>query len=157
MMTPLTVPEDLTTYLTPEATETTCSPSEPVPKEPVVLRKILNELDSCTREHGPEHSKVADAWNALGLIRLHMQNNAVAAIKCHQQALRIYRLNESELSVQVATALNDLGSCYERVNERGHALEVYEVALTSLSAAEVSDVCQVKATSKRAVARLQRS
>ena len=84
--------------------------------------KCFQENECCNKE------ALAEAWNALGLIRLHMQRNANEARKCHEQALRIYQSHQ-ELSVPTAITLNDLAFCYEQLSQIDRALETYNKAL----------------------------
>lgn len=124
--------------------------------DPVVLKTVLEDLRRYTDELGSDHIKVADAWNALGLIRLHMQGDTLSAVECHEEALRIYRSGPTE-GMQVAVTLNDLGACYERAQDVERALEVYQEALSLMKEAEVSRKNRILASTERAVARLLRS
>lgn len=95
---------------------------------PLVLNQVMADLLRLTEELGPTHIKVAETWNSLGLIRLHMQNNIEAAIKCHREALSIYRTNQDATNLATAVTLNDLGRCYERLHDCATALQTYEQA-----------------------------
>ena len=41
--------------------------------------------------HDRERIRLAECWNALGLVRIHMQQDVKEAKKCHQRALQIYK------------------------------------------------------------------
>lgn len=115
--------------------------------EPIVLPAALDELGRLIAEHGPRHEAVAEAWTAVGLIRLHMQRDALAALKCHQHALEVYKSIYAS-QTKLAITLNDLGMCYERMGNRKKALDAYRGALelalaeypTGVSDSEVSSV-----------------
>jgi tetratricopeptide (TPR) repeat protein len=122
---------------------------------PTVLLPVIEDLCRFTDELGPNHVKVADTWNSLGLIRLHMQHNESAAIKCHQEAIKIYKMNDLS-TLQLAVTLGDLGACYERVGEPEHALGIYQEALQMLEVSEVSSSHLVAQSIMRSIARLKR-
>jgi tetratricopeptide (TPR) repeat protein len=125
---------------------------------PVVLGEVLEDLERYIEEFGPNHDKVAETWNSLGLIRLHMQRDGHAAVQCHKEALKIYRLDESAASrMKIAVTLSDLGSCYERTQNQVLALAVYQeaLALVESSSDEPHNACVVLFIG-RAIARLQR-
>jgi tetratricopeptide (TPR) repeat protein len=103
------------------------SDSSDEPNDPLVLKQVLADLIRFTKELGSTHQKVAETWNTLGLIRLHMQRNIKAAMKCHEEALSIYKATGGS-TIDVAVTLNDLGRCYERLNDIEKALEIYERA-----------------------------
>mmetsp|Transcript_12055 Transcript_12055/g.23162 ORF Transcript_12055/g.23162 Transcript_12055/m.23162 type:complete len:160 (-) Transcript_12055:199-678(-) len=124
---------------------------------PLVLKQVLADLIRLTNELGPSHVKVADTWNSLGLIRLHMQRNVQAAIKCHQEALSIYMGSQDGSTVDIAVTLNDLGRCYERLNDQIKALETYEKAHELvLNDSSIRKTHSVVESVKRSVARLRR-
>ena len=66
------------------------------------LNAVVSELWSCLNEQKVQPCKsssssssernirIAKEWNALGLIRMHMQANAEEAVKCFRQALHLY-------------------------------------------------------------------
>jgi tetratricopeptide (TPR) repeat protein len=122
---------------------------------PAVLLPVLEDLCRFRDELGPNHVKVAETWNSLGLIRLHMQHNESAAIKCHEEAIKIYRMNEVS-ALQLAVTLGDLGACYERVCEPEHALGIYQEALHLLAVSKVSPSHRVTLSIVRSIARLKR-
>ena len=96
---------------------------------PIMLQQSLDDILKLTKELGPSHLKVAEEWNSLGLIRLHMQHDAHAALKCHNQALSIFlKSHERVPTMDVAVTWIDLGRCYERLGEQIHALQAYEEA-----------------------------
>ena len=124
--------------------------------DPIVLPQALSELDRSVAMHGPNHEKVAEAWNSLGLIRLHMQKNAHEALKCHQKALDIYNLIEApSVHLHMAITFNDLGMCYERLNDRENALLLYNRALLfAQSDAAVTEKVWLFRATERAIDRL---
>jgi tetratricopeptide (TPR) repeat protein len=122
---------------------------------PVVLEAVMGDLCRFRDELGPDHIKVADTWNSLGLIRLHMQHNGPAAIKCHQEALKIYQKNGAPALLQSVT-LSDLAGCYERTQEAEKALQLYQDANELLLVSETSPSHRVVQSIARAIARLKR-
>ena len=71
----------------------------------------------CVREDDPK--RAAEKWNELGLIRLHMQGNALEAIKCFHQALRILYKEpiRTDARNNLVITLNDVSLCYMRLNK----------------------------------------
>lgn len=122
---------------------------------PAVLLPVIADLFRFTDELGPNHIKVAETWNSLGLIRLHMQHNVSAAIKCHEEAIKIYKMNEVS-ALQLAVTLGDLGGCYERIGEPEHALVIYQEAFQLLKVSAVSPSRRVIQSITRSIARLKR-
>ena len=86
-----------------------------------LLRCVLNDLQRLQQEGNQE--QISEAWNSLGLIRLHTQHNAEAAIRCHRQALQF-----CQDPVEIAVTLNDLGYCFERLQQPDRALVIYKQA-----------------------------
>lgn len=124
--------------------------------KPKVLGPVLSDLERLREELGPDDVKVAETWASLGLIRMHMQRITPAAIKCHEEALRIYRKNGSP-PMQVSITLNDLAACYERVGDMERALSTYQEALDTIqTASEVSPTHRIVQSITRSLARLQR-
>jgi tetratricopeptide (TPR) repeat protein len=119
-----------------------------------VLQQVLSDLRDCQSEYGYRHGKVADAWNALGLIRVHMQRDAEAARQCHEHALRIYK--ENLQLTETAITLNDLGYCYEQLNQQDSALKLYREALQILTDGQLSDYHPCVISIHRAVSRIRR-
>jgi tetratricopeptide (TPR) repeat protein len=119
-----------------------------------VLRRVLSDLKHCQSEYGYRHGKVADAWSALGLIRVHMQRDAEAARQCHEHALRIYK--ENLQLTEAAITLNDLGYCYEQLSQQDSALKLYLEALQILTDSELSDYHPCVMSIQRAVSRIRR-
>ena len=120
---------------------------------PAQLSSVLDDLNKKTLEYGPFHPIVADHWNSLGLIRFHMQRNVLAAIKCHQIALDIYRRNG--MAVQQAVCLSDLAACYERTRDCAKAIALYQQAYELLGSLGSHKSC-VHLSISRSLARLQR-
>jgi tetratricopeptide (TPR) repeat protein len=119
------------------------------------LREILLDLERSQQEFGYSHEKVAEAWNALGLIRVHMQRDAKKAKQCHENALRIFQCNF--MPAETAITLNDLGYCYEQLSEQDRALEVYREALHIMEELKIAENHPRMLSTQRAVCRLQRS
>ena len=127
-------------------------------ERPLVLKQVLADLMRLTDELGPTHKQVAETWNSLGLIRLHMQHNVQAAVKCHQEALSIYKVNPASSTLEIAVTLNDLGRCFERLSDPKRALEIYEQAAEMVRSDDsIRKTHSVVESVKRAVARLRRS
>ena len=127
-------------------------------ERPLLLKQVLADLIRLTDELGPGHIKVAETWNSLGLIRLHVQRNVQAAIKCHKEALSIYTGSKDGSTVDIAVTLNDLGRCYERLNDQAKALESYERAEELvLNDSSIRKTHSVVESVKRSVARLRRN
>uniref|UniRef100_A0A7S1D2E4 Kinesin light chain n=1 Tax=Cyclophora tenuis TaxID=216820 RepID=A0A7S1D2E4_CYCTE len=121
----------------------------------VVLRQVLDDLRRYRRDLGENHEKVAETWNSLGLIRLHMQRDPEAALGCHQEALKIFRKKTANLAM--AITLNDLGYCYERLNQREQALEIYKEAVDLLKKQKLGQSHPRMIATQRSVNRLMRS
>ena len=119
-----------------------------------VLKQILHDLRRAQMQFGTHHQKCADAWNALGLIRVHMQRDAEAAKKCHEYALTIFR--EKQMAEQTATTLNDLGYCCERLDFPEDALKNYEESLQILESQNFSETHPQILSTRRAVSRMTR-
>ena len=98
--------------------------------------------------------KVADAWNALGLFRVHMQRDAKSARECQKNALEIYKENLQH--VEAAIALCDIGYCCEKMGEPDDALESYQESLEILTEMELPESHPCVISSKRAVSRVAR-
>lgn len=119
-----------------------------------VLKQVLQELDDTQNTYGKLHPKVAEAWNALGLILVHMERDADEARRCHECALAIFK--EVHFAKETAITLNDLGYCYERLDQRDVALENYQGALRILKSENLADDHARVISTKRAVLRIQR-
>eukprot|EP00536_Pseudo-nitzschia_multiseries_P011618 jgi/Psemu1/206372/e_gw1.406.38.1 len=119
-----------------------------------VLKQVLHDLRDAQLRFGSAHQKCADAWNALGLIRVHMQRDAEAARKCHEYALEIFR--QRQLAKETATTLNDLGYCFERLNLPEIALKKYQECLLILQSENFSECHPQLLSTKRALSRMQR-
>jgi tetratricopeptide (TPR) repeat protein len=120
-----------------------------------VLRGILLDLERSQQEFGYTHEKVAEAWNALGLIRVHMQRDAKKAKQCHDNALRIFQ--DNFMPTETAITLNDLGYCYEQLSQQDRALKVYREALRIMKELNIAENHPRMLSTQRAVCRLQRS
>jgi tetratricopeptide (TPR) repeat protein len=119
-----------------------------------VLNQVIRDLTTARRNYGDNDSHVADAWNALGLVRIHMQRDAPAARSCHEQALRIYQ--ERRLLKETAITLVDLGCCFERMERREDAVQKYRQALEILRMEKVPEDHPQVLSAKRAISRMLR-
>jgi len=134
------------------ATSTPTKPPRDSPQE-VVLRQVLADMKRFRLE-GCAY-KVAETWNSLGLIRLHMQRDAESARECHEEALRIFReLGEKKL---MAITLHDLGYCLERMELRELALKQYEEAILHLKDEDLDKTHPRMIATQRAMNRVLRS
>jgi tetratricopeptide (TPR) repeat protein len=137
----------------PAETSTTKPPEERDSPQSVVLRQVMADMKR-HRLAGASH-KVAETYNSLGLIRLHMECNPEAAKECHEQALRIFRqLGEGKL---VAITLHDLGYCLERMGERELALQQYREAIECLQEEHLTKTHPRMIATTRAMNRVLRS
>ena len=119
-----------------------------------VLKQVLSDLRRAQMQFGIHHQKCADVWNALGLIRVHMQRNAEAAKTCHEFALTIFR--EKSMAAETATTLNDLGYCCERLDLPEAALKHYEESLEILESQNLPETHPQIMSTRRAVSRMTR-
>lgn len=114
-----------------------------------VLEDLQKAHDDHIRTGGESHTKLAEAWNSLGLVRLHTQKDASAALTCHEHALiilqqqhqhqlrqfadrtsNIFQQNQIQRNqTNQALTLQDIGQCLERLNDTSTALERYHDAL----------------------------
>ena len=126
--------------------------------QPAVLQDVLDDIRDQTDRYGPHHPTVGDLWNALGLIRLHMQQDAVAAMECHRHALAIYRRHsDDESKFKLAVCLNDLGHCCELQRDTETALLLYREALELLDSTRLDPKSCHRQSIERALARIHRS
>jgi len=119
-----------------------------------VLHRVLEELESAKDRHGIEHNAVADAWNALGLIRVHMQRDITGALVCHEEAYAIYLRNEEKL--ETAFTLSDLAYCHEQLGQQNKALSLYQEALSMIVEEKISEFHPKVSSITQAIARIQR-
>ena len=119
-----------------------------------VLKQILNDVQDAQTRYGRDHEKVAVSYSALGLIRLHMQRDPEAARRCHEYALTIFR--EKRLAKQIATTLNDIAFCYERLNLPDVALQHYGHSLRIFESERISEDNPQLISTRRAILRMQR-
>ena len=120
-----------------------------------VLKQCLHDLRRAQMQFGTHHQKCADAWNAIGLIRVHMQRDAEAARKCHEYALTIFR--EKSMAKETATTLNDLGYCCERLDLPEAALKHYKESLQILETENFPETHPQVLSTRRAVSRIMRN
>jgi tetratricopeptide (TPR) repeat protein len=111
--------------------------ANPMDTENVVIAQVLQDLKLFRLSLGDKHVKVAETWNSLGLIRLHMQQDAKEAKPCFEEALRIFTENDNRTSI--AVTLNDLGYCFERLGQHDAAVESYKRAREIFEAQKFSD------------------
>lgn len=119
-----------------------------------VLQQVMTDLKVARQAYGDNDCNVAEAYNALGLVKLHMQNNVQAAKLCHEQALAIYQ--NKQLAKETAITFADLAYCLERLNRHEDALEKYQQALEIFQAEKVSDNHPQVMSTKRAMSRMMR-
>jgi tetratricopeptide (TPR) repeat protein len=119
-----------------------------------VLKQVLHDLRRAQMQFGTHHQKSADAWNALGLIRVHMQRDAEAARICHEYALTIFQ--EQQMAKETATTLNDLGYCCEQLNLPETALKNYQDSLKILESENFPENHPQLLSTRRAVSRILR-
>mmetsp|Transcript_23175 Transcript_23175/g.54803 ORF Transcript_23175/g.54803 Transcript_23175/m.54803 type:complete len:167 (+) Transcript_23175:118-618(+) len=119
-----------------------------------VLKKVIHDLRRAQMNFGYHHEKCAEAWNALGLVRIHMQRDAESARKCHEYALAIFR--DHDMTLETATTLNDLGYCHERLDLPVAALENYEESLDILEVEDLPENHPQVLCTKRALSRMTR-
>lgn len=108
--------------------------------KPEIINPLVQNLATLIEgEQGTSCNKiqVAEAWNALGLARLHMERNPHAALECHWKALEIIHrkllqgeeeavsqqqsTSNNNMDMKMATAtttlLCDIGLCHERLRQ----------------------------------------
>jgi len=119
------------------------------------LEKVLQDLKHAHAHYGNCHHKSAEAWNALGLSRVHMQGDAAGARICHEHALAIFR--DLEMTRDIATTLNDVGFCYERLDLHEEALQKYERALEIFVAEKLDENHPQVISTRRAISRMTRT
>jgi tetratricopeptide (TPR) repeat protein len=122
--------------------------------ENVVVKQVLADLNRFREDLGESHEKVAETWNSLGLIRLHMQQDADEAKVCFEEALRIFTQHDSQSSI--AITLNDLGYCHERLLQQEEAMNSYKKARELLEAQKYSESHPRMISTQRSLARLMR-
>merc|ERR1719223_2320757 len=120
-----------------------------------VLKQVLHDLRRAQMQFGTHHQKSADAWNALGLIRVHMQRDAEGAKQCHEYALTIFK--EQRMPEQTATTLNDLGYCCERLDLPEAALKNYKESLQILETENFPESHPQVLSTRRAVSCIMRN
>ena len=123
--------------------------------EHVVLRQVLADMKR-HRQSG-DSQKMAETWNALGLIRLHMQRDASSARECHEEALRILQQDDCNNKRLIAITLHDLGYCCERMEERTDALSLYKEAISLLQQDDCDKSHPRMIATQRAMNRVLRS
>ena len=119
-----------------------------------VLRRVLSDLRVTQKEYGHNHGKVAEAWNALGLVRIHMQRNAQQALHCHERALNIFK--DNQMVTEIAITMNDVAHCYEQLSQPQLAYDTYEEALSLMKQQGLSEYHPIRMATSRALSRLTR-
>lgn len=94
-----------------------------------LVQNVLNDLQRA-QEFG-SISQASEAWNALGLIRLHTRRNPLGALECHEKALRLLSSSSSscDKNYMKAVTLSDIGLCYERLHQPKEAVLAYQQAM----------------------------
>eukprot|EP00980_Cylindrotheca_fusiformis_P028989 scaffold22689_cov163-Cylindrotheca_fusiformis.AAC.4 len=117
-----------------------------------LMLSAVADLQDAHKEGNP--SKIAEAWNSLGLIRLHTRKDPKRALECHQMSLVL----SSKDPMKKAIVLNDIGLCYERTNQFEQAFQVYRQALDLLEdhVIESKHLQLCKQSLERTLARLHR-
>ncbi|CAJ1954937.1 unnamed protein product [Cylindrotheca closterium] len=118
-----------------------------------LVQNILDDL-----QHAQESGslcQLCEAWNALGLIRLHTRRNPAGALECHALALRLIACNGDEDCMKKATTLSDMGLCYERLQQTKEAVLAYKQAMDLMKGTSSSH--PQKMSLERTMARLTRT
>lgn len=121
------------------------------PKD-VLLKKVVTDLRRFIADYGKSHEKVAEAWNSMGLIRLHLQQNTIEAKRCFEEAIRIL---ENGDKAAFAITLSDLGWCHERLKDHEKALLLYRKAKIILEDQECSESHPTSVSINRSLERLR--
>ena len=116
------------------------------------LRQEEERIVECVNDN---NRKLAETWNSLGLVRLHVQKNVQAAVQCHETALKL--LDGTPFQMEMAITRNDLGYCYERSDQPEDALQQYQLALRVLEEQHVSQHHARRLSIQRGIDRILRS
>jgi tetratricopeptide (TPR) repeat protein len=129
-----------------------CSfPSEP---KKALLKEVLDDLNRYQILYGDTDIKTAKTWTSLGLIRLHLENDAQGALSCFKESLRIFMIIGDLQSA--ASAWNDLGICLERLQMYDEALKSYMKVRDIFEAERFSKSHPCNISSQRSIHRLLR-
>ena len=120
----------------------------------LVLQRVVHDLKSAKIKFGDNHNSVADAWNALGLVRVHMQRDVKEALVCHQEAYQIFIQNGQKEGI--AFTLNDLAYCYELLGNHNKALSLHHEALSIFEETKMSEFHPKVVSTRAAISRIQR-
>lgn len=116
-----------------------------------LVKSAMEALDGACKERS--QTKAAEAWNALGLIRLFTWHDPEGALECHKTSLFLH-----DDPLKQAITLNDIGMCYERTRQCKNAMQSYRHALDLLEDQVIESkhlhVC--KESLERTLARLLR-
>ena len=123
------------------------------------LAKVSNDLDRFYEnrnkiesvEDGEDTTDVAETWNQMGMIQCYMIKDLPLAIACFEKAISLYKGSLEP----IACTLNDLASCYERLDEPLQALQKYKTAVRILEQLEVSQTHPALNFGRRSIKRLQ--
>jgi tetratricopeptide (TPR) repeat protein len=117
-----------------------------------LVKAVFAKLQEAHEEGSPE--KTAEAWNALGLVRLHTRQNPEGALECHEMSLRFCQ----DDPMSKAITLNDIGLCYERTMQCQKAIQIYQQALELLNDHMITESNHhCKQSLERTLARLLRT
>jgi tetratricopeptide (TPR) repeat protein len=98
----------------------------------MLLQSVLRDLETTK-----DQIKLAETYNSLGLIRLHMQKDPLGALECHTQAkellIRISNKEDDDVEELLAITYSDVGYCHERLSETDQAVIQYKLAQAKLS------------------------
>lgn len=148
------------TIMMPSVVHNEC-PTQPISALDSVLADLEKFQSSSTlatnvsSQGVDETKKIAETWNSLGLMRLHMQKDIQAARDCHQEALKI--IEGTKFRMELSVTLHDLGYCYERLNQLEEALKNYQLALQVLEEEHLSKEHPRMIAIQRAIDRISRS
>jgi tetratricopeptide (TPR) repeat protein len=137
---------------TPATNSDSCTSTSGITQH--LLKEVLDDLVRYQTLLGDDAVKTAEAWTSLGLIRLHLENDANAAVSCFKESLRIFMKNNDLKSV--ATTWNDLGICFERLHLHEDALKSYIKAREIFEAESFSKSHPCIVSSQRSICRLLR-
>eukprot|EP00934_Nitzschia_sp_Nitz4_P002148 Nitzschia sp. Nitz4//scaffold63_size106090//81538//82095//NITZ4_004406-RA/size106090-processed-gene-0.133-mRNA-1//1//CDS//3329556023//2148//frame0 len=121
-----------------------------------LLNKALDDLERC--QDGGCKRTIAEAWNALGLVRLHTQRDPQEALRCHDCALQLLEsMGGNDVNSDLAATLNDLGLCHERLGDKAKAMQLYQRAREVLEGQDFKSSHERLQAVDRAIARVSRA
>lgn len=120
-----------------------------------LVQNVMGDLQQA--QQSGSASRTCEAWNALGLIRLHTRRNPSGALECHEIALQLITSSNTQAKcMQEATTLNDIGLCYERLEQTKEAVLAYEQAMEMMKEG-ISPTHPQRMSLERTMARLSRT